>query len=80
MTFTEVLALLDSIVGTKLFVINQTPITIGSLVMFAIVLMLFSLGSRLLRALLFSRMLSRVPIEEGTRYNLNRTPCSSTAR
>jgi small-conductance mechanosensitive channel len=56
----------------KLFEVNKTPITLVSLIMFVLVIGAFGLLARFLRRVLVAKLLSRLEIEEGTRYNLMR--------
>jgi small-conductance mechanosensitive channel len=72
MTPSELLALIDRIFQMKLFEINKTPITLTSVIMFMVMIALFGLLARFLSRVLVARILSRLAIEEGTRYNLMR--------
>jgi len=72
MTPTELFALVNRLMEFKLFIINQTPITCASVIMFITVLCLFGLGSFLARRLILDRALTRFIVEDGTRYNLHR--------
>jgi len=68
-------ALLDSLLSLlnlKLFELNQTPITVTSILMFIIVLVGFAVVSRLFRRLFLRRLLVRMGLDEGTRYNFLR--------
>lgn len=68
----EMLALLERVFEMKLFEVNKTPITPMSLIMFVLVIGAFGLLARFLRRVLVAKLLSRLEIEEGTRYNLMR--------
>lgn len=68
----EVLALLERVFEMKLFEVNKTPITPMSLIMFVMVIGAFGLLARFLRRVLVAKLLLRLEIEEGTRYNLMR--------
>lgn len=72
MTPSELLALIERVFDMKLFEINKTPITFMSLIMFVVVIGTFALLARFLRRVLVAKLLSRLQIEEGTRYNLMR--------
>lgn len=72
MSPSEVLALLERVFEMKLFEVNKTPITPMSLIMFVLVIGAFGLLARFLRRVLVAKLLSRLEIEEGTRYNLMR--------
>ncbi len=72
MDVSQVTNILDGIFSQKLFEINQTPVTISSIIMFLIVLLLFVLFSHLLQKVLLNRILRRFQMDPGTRYNLAR--------
>jgi small-conductance mechanosensitive channel len=55
-----------------LFTVNQTPITFSSLILFLFLLIVFLIISKILTRTLGTRVLSRLSIDEGTRYNLER--------
>ena len=63
--------LLD-IINFPLFKIGQAQISIASLALFLVLIVGFSYASRLLSSLLVSRGLSRVRMDEGTKYVLKR--------
>ncbi len=65
-------ALLKSILNYTLFTINQTPVTVSSIVIFVVVFLGFIVFSKLLTRMLGSRILSRFQIDDATRYNLER--------
>ncbi len=56
----------------KLFEINKTPITFTSIVMFVIMIGGFGLVARFISRVMLARILSRLAIDDGTRYNLIR--------
>lgn len=66
------LQLANRILHMTLFEVNKTPITFVSIVMFVIVLAGFGLLARFISRILLGRILSRLTLEEGTRYNLMR--------
>jgi small-conductance mechanosensitive channel len=72
MPFSEFVVLVKRIVQMKLFEINKTPITFVSLLMFVLVIGVFGLLAHFIRRTLLTRLLARLEIEEGTRYNLSR--------
>ncbi len=72
MSPSEFLALVEQVFQMKLFEINKTPVTIASIVMFVIVIGGFGLVARLISRVMLARILSRLAIDEGTRYNLIR--------
>lgn len=64
--------LLKSILNYTLFTINQTPVTVSSIVIFIVVFLGFILFSKLLTRTLGARILSRFQIDAATKYNLER--------
>ena len=69
---TGLLELVSRIFDITFFTINQTPITLASLIVFVFIFVIFLTLSKLLTRTLNSRVLSRLQIDEGTRYNLER--------
>jgi small-conductance mechanosensitive channel len=63
---------LKDILNITLFQINQTPVTISSILMFVLMITLFYIFSRIINRLLVKPLLGRFSIEEGIRYNLIR--------
>ena len=55
-----------------LFTVNQTPITFSSLFLFLSLFIIFLILSKILTHMLSKRVLSRINIDEGTRYNFER--------
>jgi small-conductance mechanosensitive channel len=55
-----------------LFTVNQTPITFFSLVLFIFLFVAFLIISKIMTRTLGNRVLSRLNIDRGTRYNLER--------
>lgn len=55
-----------------IFTVNQTPITLASILIFLVIFSSFIILSKLFTRLLHSRFLSKLQIDEGTRYNLER--------
>ena len=68
----EVVDLITSILHFTLFTINQTPITLISLVMFFFFLIVFSVGSHLLRKFMIEKLLGAFQIEEHLRFTFAR--------
>ena len=64
--------LVSKIFGFTFFTINQTPITLASLIVFVFIFLAFMTASKLLTRTLNSRVFSRLQIDEGIRYNLQR--------
>lgn len=54
------------------FTVNQTPITLTSLILFVVIFISFLLLSRLIIRIFSARVLSRMHIDEGTSYNIVR--------
>ena len=65
----EILDYIDRLLNLKLFELNNTPITIASILMFAVVLAAFYLFSKLLNRFLLKRLLQRFNVDQGLRYN-----------
>ncbi len=72
MVETSYFELIKSIFNYTLFTLNQTPITIASIILFLFILVLFLIVSKLLTRMLGSRILTRMQIDKATRYNLER--------
>ncbi len=66
------LELVKSIFNYTLFTLNQTPITVGSIIIFLFILVVFLIGSKLFTRTLSSRLLKRMQIDKAIRYNLER--------
>jgi small-conductance mechanosensitive channel len=56
----------------KLFEINQTPVTVSSLVMFFLILFVFYLISRLFNRGLLKKILNKSSLEQATQYTITR--------
>jgi len=63
---------LNVIFRFQLFEINQTPVTVSSILMFVIVFLLFILASRILNKVVLKGILSRMEIEKSQRYTIIR--------
>jgi small-conductance mechanosensitive channel len=63
---------LGHIFEITLFQINQTPVSISSILMFILVIAIFYIASRILNRIMLRPLLGRFSIEEGIRYNLLR--------
>jgi len=72
MKFAELMGYIDHVLNFKLFQIQQTPVTVSSLFMFLLVIVAFFILSRILRRIFLKRIMDRMRLEEGTRYNLTR--------
>jgi small-conductance mechanosensitive channel len=72
MSFSELLSLLEKVFNATLFEINKQPITVSNLFMFALVISVFAVLSRVVRSILRGQVFPRLSMEEGTRYTLLR--------
>jgi small-conductance mechanosensitive channel len=72
MPFSEIVETIQYVMHFKLFEINKTAITLSSLIMFFAVIGVFALLSKLLRRIASSQIFSRLIVDEGTQYTLNR--------
>jgi small-conductance mechanosensitive channel len=72
MTEPTLIDVVTKVFNMTFFTINQTPITLASLLAFTFIFVAFLIGARILTRLLSSRVLSHVNIDEGTKYNLER--------
>jgi len=68
----DVVKAIHEVMNFKLFEINQTAITLSSLIIFTFVFAAFALVSRIVRRLLRAQIFSRLSIDEGTQYTLSR--------
>ncbi|HZD42323.1 MAG TPA: mechanosensitive ion channel domain-containing protein [Terriglobales bacterium] len=72
MLASDILKVIHEIMNFKLFEINQTVITLASLIVFSFVFAGFSALSSVLRRLLRGQVFPRLSIDEGTQYTLGR--------
>lgn len=63
---------LEKFSDITLFEINQTPITLSSILMFILMIALFYISSKIINRVVFKPLLGRFTIDEGIRYNLIR--------
>jgi small-conductance mechanosensitive channel len=63
---------LGKILEITLFEINQTPVTISSILMFILMITIFYISSRFINRLMMKPLLGRFSIDDGIRYNLIR--------
>ncbi len=68
----DILAQLDDFATLKLFEINQTPITVSSVMMFLVMLGAFYIFSKLIIRNLLRRVLPRFNLDPGTQFNFRR--------
>jgi len=72
MLASDIVKAIQQAMNFKLFEINQTAITLSSLIIFSFVLAAFAVFSRTVRRLLRTQVFSRLSIDEGTQYTLSR--------
>lgn len=72
MDFNYFISLIDKLLNFKLFELNQTPVTLSSIVMFMFMMIVFFVFSRFLNRLLLKRILTGFNIEESKRYTMLR--------
>ena len=72
MNLSDAVGFVESFMNFKLFEINKTPITPSSVIMFLIVVALFTVTSHLLQQMVRTQVFSRMRIDEGTQYTLTR--------
>jgi small-conductance mechanosensitive channel len=72
MLASDIIKVIHEIMNFKLFEINQTVITLASLIVFSFVFAAFSVLSRIVRRLLRGQVFPRLSIDEGTQYTLGR--------
>ncbi len=72
MNLSDAVGFVESFMNFKLFEINKTPITPSSVIMFLIVVALFTVTSHLLQRMVQTQVFSRMRIDEGTQYTLTR--------
>jgi small-conductance mechanosensitive channel len=68
----DMMTTLDTILHYSLFEINQTPVTLSSMLMFVIIFILFFIVSRTIEKLLFRKILSHMQVEKSTVFTLSR--------
>lgn len=71
-TYTDVKDHFQEILDYHLFTINQQPITVGSLLMFIVMIVAIWVVSQLINRVLLRRILIRFNIERSIRYNMSR--------
>lgn len=72
MNFSDLIQIANDILHFKLFTVNQTPITVSSLIIFLLLFTGLLLLSRFVSGLLASKILSRLNIDRGTVYTFKR--------
>ncbi len=68
----NILEALERFSEITLFEINQTPVTLSSILMFFLMLVVFYISSRIINRFMLKPLLGRFSIDEGIRYNLIR--------
>jgi small-conductance mechanosensitive channel len=69
---TEVMNIIDSVFNYKLFEINQTPVTLSSIIMFILIFAIFYIVSRLIDKLFIRRLLRRLQVEDSKAFTMSR--------
>lgn len=72
MTFFEGMQMIWDFLGTTLFSLKTTDVTIGSVITFFVMITLVVFVSKLVSNLLYRRVLKNVAMDEGIRYTLQR--------
>lgn len=72
MSWEEILAILQEILNFRIFSVNQTPITVSSIIILLLLLTAFIIAGIMVRRILDRRFLKRFKIDSGTRYTLSR--------
>lgn len=72
MNIGSITATVESVLHFQLFELNQTPVTLFSIIMFLIMVSIFYLVSRLINRFLVSRILSQLHIDPGTSFMIKR--------
>ena len=72
MNFQDFLTAVENIVNYTIFELNQTPVSLSSIMMFVFAMFVFFIISKLTNKVFLSRLLTGLKIEESTRYNMIR--------
>lgn len=67
-----ILEQIHNFLAIQLFNLQNTPVTLYSLIMFVIFISVFAIGGKVISRLIFKRILGRVEMDEGIRYTLIR--------
>ena len=68
----DILDKIKEVIQYTLFTINQTPVTLASLAVFFIIILIFILLSKMLKARLLGKLLSKFNLEAGLQFTLTR--------
>ncbi|MFC2084629.1 mechanosensitive ion channel family protein [Bacteroidota bacterium] len=68
----EIITELKNIIDYPIFTINQTPVSILSILIFILILLGFYIIARIIKSRLLSKILSKFRIEEGIQFTLTR--------
>ena len=68
MEWSELVNAVQNVLNFTLFELNQTPVTISSIVMFILMMAVFFFFSRLLNRVVVKNLLTRLGVEESTRF------------
>jgi small-conductance mechanosensitive channel len=72
MDLKEIVLQISKIMNYTLFELNQTPVSISSILMFAIMMVIFLISSRIINNLILKRILIRFQIDESKTYTMLR--------
>ena len=72
MSAKEILQIMDEILHYTIFTLNQTPITLLSIILFFSIIFGFIIFSRLIKNRILSKVLSKFQIDEGLQFSLTR--------
>jgi len=72
MSFDEIVNIISKIFNYTLFELNLTPVSISSIIMFILVMLIFYFSSRFITKILINKLFTRLKIEEGTSYTMQR--------
>jgi len=72
MSFDEIVNIISKIFNYTLFELNLTPVSISSILMFILVMLIFYFSSRFITKILINKLFTRLKIEEGTSYTMQR--------
>lgn len=72
MTLSGLTEFIKNVLTTRLFTISQTEVTLSSVIVFFGLFVIIIVASRLLSRKLLEKILTRMQVEEGTRYTMRR--------
>jgi len=72
MDFNAILEKINSVLNFKLFELNQTPVSLSSIIMFIFMMVIVLIVSKILTKIILKRLLSRLQIEPSTQFTMVR--------